>query len=398
MPGLHKKGYDVSTTVDLAAIETPVVLLDRSKLQHNLAEMQALADRHQVALRPHAKTHKSVEIARRQIALGAVGLTVATVDEALVFLDNGIGSITISRPLVAATSFDRLFASRAVAEADLRIVVDSATGVRIAAEKAAGANKRLGVLIKIDVGLHRCGVDPTGSVALDLAREILVTSHLDFCGILSHAGQVYASESRQAAVDIAEVERTTMLSVRDSMFASGLAVTEVSVGATPTVLAATSFEGITEIRPGNYAFLDLLPIKVGVVDYSRVSLSVLATVISKNADFFITDAGSKTLTSDTGGHGMASAQGFGLAYPCARFLDPEYGLVVAGLSEEHGKLIRAGFDMEIGDKVRIIPNHSCPVANLARAYIVSDGERCETWPVDAASNVGPRGADYGDLV
>ena len=177
-----------------------------------------------------------------------------------------------------------------------------------------------------------------------------------------------------------------MMEVRDELVTMGIEVAEVSVGATPTVLAAVSFEGITEIRPGNYAFLDLLPIKVGVVAHEDVALSVLATVISKNDEFFIADAGSKTLTSDTGGHGMASAVGFGTAYPVDDYLDQGKALMVAGLSEEHGKLARGHYDLPIGAQVRIIPNHSCPVANLAREYVVFDGDRVESWPIDAPSN------------
>ena len=324
------------------SLETPAVLLDRAQLERNLAAMQELADAQGVDLRPHAKTHKSVEIARRQIALGASGLTVATVGEARAFFQAGIESITISRPL--------------------------------------------GVFIKVDVGLHRCGVDPLGGEALELARQVVAAPNLAFRGILSHAGQVYAVEERQAAVEIAEAERTTMMEVRDELVTAGIEVAEVSVGATPTVLAAASFEGITEIRPGNYAFLDLLPIKVGVVAHEDVALSVLATVISKNDEFFIADAGAKTLTSDTGGHGMASAAGCGTAYPVDDYLDQGKALMVAGLSEEHGKLARGHYDLPIGAQVRIIPNHSWPVANLAREYVVFDGDRVESWPIDAPSN------------
>ena len=373
---------------ELSMLETPAVLLDLAKLESNLEAMQRLADEHSVELRPHAKTHKSIEVARRQMALGASGLTVATVGEALVFLNSAIKSITISRPMVSPGSFARLFADPAALAADLRIVVDSKYGVQVAAERAASANVTLGVLVKIDVGLHRCGVDPVSAVPVELARQIVAASHLNFRGILSHAGQVYATEVRQAAVEIAEAERKTMLEVRDVLVEQGIAVPEVSVGSTPTVLAAASFTGITEIRPGNYAFLDLLPIRVGVVTHEDVALSVLATIISKNADFFITDAGSKTLTSDTGGHGMASAQGFGVAYPCEHYLDPNYSISVAGLSEEHGKLTRTNFDLRVGAKVRIIPNHSCPVANLAREYVVLNKGQLGSWSVDAASNAG----------
>ena len=366
-------------------IETPATLIELHKLEANLTSMQRLAEANGVVLRPHAKTHKSIEIGSRQLALGASGLTVATIDEAVVFArDAKAGSITISRPIVSETKLDRLFAELGGADVDLRLVVDSQNGVAAASEAAARASTQPGVFIKVDVGLHRCGVDPRGSQALDLARQIDSAPDLEFRGLLSHAGQVYAVTSRAEATAIAEQERVLMLQVRDQLVSAGIAVAEVSVGSTPTVLAAESFEGVTEIRPGNYVFLDLLPAKVGVATEAEASLSVLATVISKNDEYFITDAGSKTLTSDTGGHGMVGAQGFGVAYPTDRYLSAEHRMLVAGLSEEHGKLARGDFDLAVGSTVRIIPNHSCPVVNLARELLVLDDEGCRSWPIDAA--------------
>ena len=368
----------------LRDLETPAVLLDLPKLEANLDTMQRLADRHGVALRPHAKTHKSIEIGRRQLALGACGLTVATVDEALVFLSGGFGSLTISRPIASSAPYDRLFAENSSEEADLRIVVDSEMGADLASECADRAGHTLGAFVKIDVGLNRCGVDPLSPAPLLLAQQIARLPGLKFSGILSHAGQVYAVDSREKATQIAAQELDLMTGVRDTLVAEGIPVPEVSVGSTPTVLAAASMEGVTEIRPGNYAFFDLLPVKVGVVQESDAALTVLATIISSNSEYFITDAGSKTLTSDTGGHGIASADGFGAAYPCDRFLDRDHRLTVAGLSEEHGRLSRTDFDLPVGSRVRIIPNHSCPVANLGRGYTVLDDDKVEMWPVDAA--------------
>ena len=366
-----------------STIETPAVLIDLAKLELNLQSMQRRADDNGVTLRPHAKTHKSVEIGRRQIALGACGLTVATVDEALVFLDNGFESITISRPILSAGKFDRLFA-HSQPGVDLRVVADSEPGVEIASEAVSRANAALGVFVKVDVGLRRCGVDPDSPQAVELAQKVGQSDKLEFRGILSHAGQAYAAGSRDEAGEVAEAERRTMIGVRDTLAEAGIAVPEVSVGSTPTVLAATSFEGITEIRPGNYVFLDLLPIGVGVVSEQDVALTVMATVISKNADYFITDAGSKTLTSDAGVHGMVGTWGFGVAYPEDRYLSPEHRLSVEGLSEEHGKVVRTDFDLDVGSKVRIIPNHSCTVANLAREFAVVEGERISSWAIEAA--------------
>lgn len=175
-----------------------------------------------------------------------------------------------------------------------------------------------------------------------------------------------------------------MLVVRDTLLANDVPVPEVSVGATPTVLASTHFEGITEIRPGNYVFLDLLPVRAGVAQQSDIALSILGTVISKNNDYFITDTGSKTLTSDTGVHGMTGTQGFGLAYPLDHYQAADYALIVEKVSEEHGLIRRTGFDLPIGSQVRIIPVHACPVANLAREYVVLDDDQLVTWPVEAA--------------
>lgn len=367
----------------MADIETPAVLIDRAKLEANLLGMQQLAQQHGLALRPHAKTHKSVEIGRRQIELGASGLTVATIDEALVFGNHGIASMTISRPIVSPEKLQRLFAGLSP-DIDLCVVVDSALGVEVVSGQAFVSGRAVGVFIKVDVGLGRCGVDPEGAGALELARLIDGDTNLEFRGILSHAGQAYAAGSPDEAADIAETERCIMLAVRDQLVQAGISVRGVSVGSTPTVLAARSFEGITEIRPGNYAFLDLLPIGVGVVTEEQVALTVVATIISKNDRFFVTDAGSKTLTSDSGVHGMTGTQGFGAAYPEDRYLSSSHRMRVDGLSEEHGKLARADFDLPVGSRVRIIPNHSCPVANLARELVMVDGYVTAAWPIDAA--------------
>jgi D-serine deaminase-like pyridoxal phosphate-dependent protein len=367
----------------LQDMETPAVLIDAAQLTTNLESMQRLADENGVALRPHAKTHKSVEIGRRQLALGATGLTVATVEEALVFLANGFKSITVSRPIVSGSALQRLVDAGGQTDAELRVVVDSEEGVRVAAQQTDNVAMTLGVFVKIDVGLNRCGIDPESMAPVELARQISLAPNLYFRGILSHAGQAYAADSAAKAAEIAAVEQGLMLKVRDALLENNIEVPEISVGSTPTVLAASSFDGITEIRPGNYAFLDLLPINVGVATQQDVALTVLATVISKNDQFFVTDAGSKTLTSDAGVHGMSSTKGFGLAYPAEHYLSPAHGLVVAGLSEEHGKLTRSDFDLSIGSKVRIIPNHSCPVANLARHYTVINENGNVTWPIDA---------------
>ncbi|MCY3714731.1 MAG: alanine racemase [Gemmatimonadetes bacterium] len=368
----------------LNEVETPAVLIDETKLMGNLRAMQDLADRHGVALRPHIKTHKSLEIGRRQIGLGASGVTVATVDEAQIFIEGGFESITVARPVVSPAKWDRLLSAAKAHGADVRVVTDSKEGIQVAGDRAVAQGQTVGLFLKIDVGLHRCGLLPEDSRIGNLARMIHDHANLAFRGILSHAGHAYGSKSRAEAAEVADAERCTMVAVRDALQSDGLPVPEVSVGATPAVLATDRFDGITEIRPGNYVFLDLLPVRVGVARVVDVSLTVLATVISRNEHYFVTDAGSKTLTSDTGVHGMTGNQGFGLAYPPTGFLEPDCEMIVEKVSEEHGMVGRNGFDLAIGSKIRVVPVHSCPVANLARSYAVLTSDGLETWPVDAA--------------
>ena len=365
-------------------LETPAVLLDETRLMENLRAMQYLADRHGVALRPHAKTHKSLEIGRRQIGLGASGVTVATVDEALVFMAGGFKSISVARPVVSPSKWDRLLAAAKDRSVAVRAVTDSREGIQVAGERAAVHGHIVGLFLKIDVGLHRCGLLPEDPRVVELAGMIHDHAKLDFRGILSHAGHAYGAKSRAEAARVAEEERRTMVAMRDALRADGLPVAEVSVGATPAVLATECFDGITEIRPGNYVFLDLLPVRVGVASLDDVALSVLATVISKNETYFVTDTGSKTLTSDMGVHGMKGDQGFGLAYPERGFLETASEMIVEKVSEEHGMVRRNGFDLPIGAKIRVVPVHSCPVANLARSYVVLTPDGIESWPVDAA--------------
>lgn len=170
-----------------------------------------------------------------------------------------------------------------------------------------------------------------------------------------------------------------MLAVKARLEEDGVAVPEVSVGSTPTELSRESFEGITEIRPGNYVFLDRTQLRLGVCQEADCALFVLATVVSANDDYLIVDAGSKTLSSDAGAHG-SGAPGSGLAVP----LRGGPGLELVKLSEEHGFLRRDGRDLQVGERLLILPNHACPVANLAdELSVVDTAGGCREWKVEA---------------
>ena len=321
------------------------------------------------------------------MAAGACGITAAKVDEALPFIREGIPSVTLAQPQMIASKLDRLMAAAQAQQCDLRLIVDSRPGLDLLARRAVEQRFTPGVFIKIDVGLHRCGCRPDDPAILTLAETIRQHPRLQFVGLLSHAGHAYGAADRSAVAAIAEDERRIMLSVARRLEDAGIPVPEISVGATPTVLAATRFEGITEIRPGNYVFMDQTALRLGLVTLEQVALTVLTTVISRNPDFMIVDAGSKTFSSDTGAHGAGRGIGFGIGWPRERFGDDEQVLTIVRLSEEHGFIPRSNHDLALGAGVRAIPNHACPVANLARTLVVVDGDNIYEWPVDARGRV-----------
>lgn len=379
----------MSTTID--QLETPEVLVDRARLIANIERVQAIATRHGLALRPHAKTHKCIEIARLQLQRGAVALTASKPDEAIVFIQSGVTrSITGAYPIVDVRKLDRLIRASEKNDVELRIVVDSLCGIDAARQCGAA----LRVFVKMDVGLHRCGVG-AGAV-LALADEIRKTGNLELVGLLSHAGHAYAAESSASIARIAEEERVALLSARDELRAAGCEIAEISVGSTPTVLTCRNFDGVTEIRPGNYVFLDATAVRLGLATFDDIALSVLTTVISANDRYFIIDAGSKVLSSDSGAHGTGGGA-YGLAFPLVGSETQLDGfkpsscsgaLRVVRLSEEHGFVERAGRDVALGTKLRVVPNHACPVANLAeRLTIVSADKVIDQWPVAARGKV-----------
>ena len=372
----------------LNEIETPAVVVDRERLLANLARVRDLATVHGVRLRPHVKTHKCLEIARLQLAQGAIGVTASKVDEALVFIENGVQSVTVAYPLVDARKVRRLLTVAARHGTDLRVTIDSRLGVEILSQSANELGASVGVFLEVDVGLHRCGIDEHAPQLLKLAQLIRSSGALRFRGLLSHAGQAYAARDRAAVQAVAADECAILQRVRRTLENAGIEVAEVSVGSTPTVLASSHYDGITEIRPGNYVFMDRTPVRLGLAPLEQVALTVLTTVVSRNDEYLITDAGSKVLSSDLGAHGSAGAGGFGLAFPIDDARMESSGLNVAKLSEEHGFVQRGTADVAIGGKLRIVPNHACPVVNLAdELVVVSDNQLIDRWRVAARGKV-----------
>ncbi|HQT85748.1 MULTISPECIES: alanine racemase [Acidiphilium] len=374
---------DCDSLIDLP---TPCVCVDETRLIRNIETVAALAGHGGVAVRPHVKTHKSIRIAREQVARGASGITASKPAEAMVFIRAGIPAITVAYPIVDPRQILALLAAASEHGVAVRLIADSAETVHA----AAAANRSLGVRtelqLKVDVGLHRCGVDPLGPGAVEIARMIADAPHLAFAGILSHAGQAYAAVSADAVRRIARQERMIMVELKARLEQVGIAVPGVSVGSTPTVLLNDGFEGITEIRPGNYVLLDRTQSALGAARPEDIAMTVLTTVIASNRHNAIIDAGSKVLSSDRGAHGADRIQGFGSA---TRLSEPSDGLsdppfIISHLSEEHGFIPLAGRSLAIGETLRIVPNHACPVMNLAdRFLLVQASGRRLIEPVDA---------------
>jgi D-serine deaminase-like pyridoxal phosphate-dependent protein len=351
-------------------VATPAVLVDAVRLDRNLAAMAASAARRDLVLRPHVKTHKSIEIARRQLEHGAAGISVATLGEAETFAGAGHTEIFVAYPLWA----DPLRAPRVRDLAErvrLTVGADSLASVHQLAGAVRG-HTGLRVLVEVDCGLRRSGVEPAGAgrIAAGAAR-----AGLEVDGVFTFPGHSYGpGMPARAAAD----EAAALAAAADSLAAAGLPCPVRSGGSTPSaaqVPGRADGGPVTELRPGVYAFNDAQQVVLGSCTLDEVALSVLATVVSTPApDRFVLDAGAKVLGYDrpawVPGHGLLPA------FPDA---------TVTGLWEHHAVAVTAGGPRPAaGDRVVVIPNHVCTVVNLVdELHVVQDGQVADRWPVDA---------------
>ncbi|MGK3137389.1 alanine racemase [Pantoea trifolii] len=343
---------------------TPYLEIDAARLQRNLQQMQQKADAAGVALRPHIKTHKSVWIAEQQRMLGARGITVSKPSEGIAFILGGERDLLLAYPIVHAGTLKELLAVAAQHQARITCIADSANGVAaIAAAHQRQSDCQLALAIKVDVGLHRIGVDPYSDAAITLAQQIQ-DAGLTFSGLVSHAGHAYGAGNATAIAEVAMQEIALMQDLQQRLISAGFAHCPISVGSTPTALAAPVAQGSDEIRPGNYALLDLTAWRLGLSTPDALALSVVTRVVAVNPHFAIIDAGSKMLSSDKGPHGT-NASGFGIAVD-------EHGnhFEVLKLSEEHGFLQYAEQAPAVGTLLRIFPNHSCAVVAQSDRFVL----------------------------
>ena len=356
---------------------TPAAIVDIDRVEHNISEMATRAREGGVSLRPHIKTHKCVEIGKMQLKAGAQGITVSTLAEASAFADAGFDNITYAVPL-APDKFSGV--QRISKQTHLNVLLDHPVMVKQLSQFCKTANLSLDIFVKVNCGYPRAGIDPNTPAAITLVKKIYEDSNLNFKGILTHAGHSYNAANISEIKTIAIQEQEVMVRFANTLKNedANLKPEVVSIGSTPTARLADTFqEGITEIRPGNYAFFDYTQVALRSCSVSDCALTVLASVISVNPDRVVIDAGATALSKDTGPTHIETNVGYGKLLEDYQKSQLDTDVILKSLSQEHGKLIPvdgAKLGYTHGDKVRIIPNHSCLTANLFDYYQIVKGE------------------------
>ncbi len=358
----------------LADLPTPCLVLDRTVMEANLARMRDRARDLGVMLRPHCKTAKSAEVARRAHGGETGPITVSTMHEAEYFAAAGFRDITLAVGITPC----RLPQAYALASqgVDLSIVTDNTVFAQAIVEAGRNQDSVPGVMIEIDVGEHRGGVGPENPEVLEIA-QILADGKVAIRGVLAHAGHTYACSDADSVAEIAEAERAGAVRAAERLRAAGHAVPVVSVGSTPGALFARSLDGVTEMRPGVYMFMDLFQSGVGCCGLDDLAVSVMATVINHRRDRATAhiDAGALAMSKDRSTQSQAHDYGFGLVTDMTgRSL---HGVTVEAVHQEHGRLSSTNslpYDtLPIGGRVRVLPNHVCMTAAMYDRYAVVDG-------------------------
>lgn len=334
-------------------LDTPAVLVDLDRVEANIARAQAYADRHRLALRPHVKTHKLPTLAHRQAREGAVGITAQKISEALVMAHAGLDDILLSYPIVGTHKVEPL-ARLARATRTLAVMLDNETALTTVAAAAVAAGKVIDVVIEFESGNRRTGVlEPAAARAL--ARRVVASEGLALRGLGTHPLGAGAGDFVSEA--------------RALLAADGIEAPVFSGGGTPTMWRAHEHAELTELRVGTYVYHDRATVGAGAATLDDCALHVLATVVSvPEHGRAVIDAGSKTLTSDRIPEAYGAGYGHVIEAP---------GAVIASLSEEHGVLDLSACHvrLRVGDRVRIVPNHACPVSNLDDFVVAHRGDR-----------------------
>lgn len=373
VPGDAGDHHDPMST----AAQTPFALVDRAKVERNIARLRAHLDGLGVPLRPHVKTTKALEPTAMLFDGGTGPITVSTLAEAEFFADAGYTDILYAVG-IAPSKLERVVRLRRRG-VDLTVLLDTPAQAQAVLAHAVEHDERIPVLIEIDADGHRGGVRPDDPMLLEIARS-LADGGAQVRGVMTHAGESYGAIGRAAQAPAAEEERRASVEAAHRLRADGHAAPVVSIGSTPTAHAAQDLTGVTEVRAGVFVFFDLVMAGNGACQIDDIALSVVATVIGRGPDdaSLLTDAGWMATSSDRGTTRQPVDQHLGLVTTHEGRVIPD--LVMVGASQEHGVLaVRPGVDrplpdLPVGTRVRILPIHACATASQHDHYEVMAGE------------------------
>lgn len=356
-------------------LETPCLLIDRERVLINLKDMQSYADSNNCALRPHSKTHKSPYMAKISVELGAHGIAVAKTEEAVVMVQNGIEDVFIANQIVDPVKIKKIRDLNNVA--DVSFGLDSPEVVPVIDSIFKNFKKKAQVLIEIEVGEVRSGIvdEDRFFKLLDALKQ---ADNVYLKGLFSHDGNTYSAASVEECFKLSEQAQKRTLHFADLAREKGFECPVISYGATPTFMNHVPIlKGITELRPGTYIYMDVSQGNAcGTLE--RCAATVLASVVSKPTDErVILDVGAKALTMQERTVGICNSNGKGSLYS-----NPD--IRITRMFDEHAIINNKEFSksVNVGDKVRIIPVHICPVVNLYDYfYLISGEEVIEEIPV-----------------
>ena len=358
--------------MNLMTIDTPALILDEAKMDANIARMRDKAKSLGVTLRPHLKTSKCWEVAKRQIWTPEGPATVSTLKEAEEFAAHGIKDM-IYAVGIAPQKLPRV-AALIRQDVDLKIILDNVEAAQAVSRFCQNEVLEIKVLIEIDCDGHRSGLTPESPEILTVARAIEAPAKL--VGVLTHAGGSYDVDTHEALLERSRGERDGICKAAAMLRNAGFDISIVSVGSTPTALTDEDLTGVTELRAGVYVFFDLFQAGVGICKPEDIAISLLVTVIGHQMEkgWVITDGGWMALSRDRGTANQKVDQGYGLVCDIdGKIID---GLWVCGANQEHGIITardREGFDPKkfpIGTRLRILPNHACPTGAQHPCYYV----------------------------
>jgi len=371
--------------MNLPDLETPALVLDEARMTRNIDRMRSHLDELGVSFRPHVKTCKSIDVARRMMATPSGPVTVSTLKEAEYFLANGVSDILYAVG-IAPNKLGHVLALGAKG-AKIKVILDNVEAARVVVAASRDATAPLEALIEIDSDGHRSGVQPGDPLLLEIAGA-LESGGARLAGVMTHAGSSYNCTTVDAIRAMAEQESDAAVSCARRLRDAGYPSPTVSVGSTPTATFARDLTGVTEVRTGVFVFFDLFMAGLGVCRTSDIALSVLTSVIGHQRDkgWAIVDAGWMAMSRDRGTAKQVVDQGYGLV--CDVNGKPMGDILMIDANQEHGIIAhRSGDparlpDLPVGTLLRVLPNHACATgAQHDRYHVVQEDQRvAAVWP------------------